>query len=122
MNTYMTPDHPDAFLDWPQLDSSTHLPTQCPRCRGHGGWNLLLNQYKLPPSGVRGGYYPNTPENRHLFCHFRAMCDHCGGWGWIPESETCPGHEWEYLANVGRCLNQYQCRHCSRRQEVDSSD
>jgi len=121
MNTYMTPDHPDAFLDWPTHASRSDLTQLCPRCQGHGGWNLLLDQYRLPLT-AGGARYADTAENRHLFCHFRAMCDHCTGWGWIPESETCPGHEWLYVANVGRCLNQYQCRHCSRVQQVDSSD
>lgn len=122
MNQYMTPDHPDAFLDWPKPAASPANREQlCPRCQGHGGWNLLLNQYRLPPNSVRGRY-PDTPENRHIYCHFRSQCGHCAGWGWVSRDEKCTGHDWELVANTGRCLNMYRCVHCDARQEVDSSD
>lgn len=119
MKKYLEPGiDADAFLDHPFMQPAPQygLTKMCPRCYGHGGWNLLLNQYPLPVGKE------NTPENRSKFTHFRAGCSHCNSWGYVRESETCVGHEWVFVRNTGRCLNLHQCKHCGKQWEIDSSD
>lgn len=117
--TYLTPESPEAFVDFPMADAEFaakyNLTKICPRCKGHGGWNLKLNSYPLHDK-------PDTAENRHRYSHFRASCSHCNGWGYVREDENCPGHEWKHVRNVGRCLNLYRCEKCGKEREVDSSD
>lgn len=112
---YMDHTHPDAFVDWVRREPAYGSTVECPRCKGFGGWNLQMNAYSLHGKA-------DTPENRHLFSHFRAMCSHCNGWGFVSPAETCPGHEWIWEANTGRCLNLYRCTVCGKKSEVDSSD
>jgi len=116
MNKYMDQSHPDAFVDHPVMQPHGDLTKICPTCHGHGGWNLLLNQYPLPDGMA------NTPENRSKFSHFRCHCMHCNGWGYVRETENCPGHEWVHVRNTGRCLNLYRCSVCGKEWEIDSSD
>lgn len=120
VQTYMTHEHPDAFVDFPkkQLDSKTSgigFTKECPMCKGHGGWNLRLNAYNLHGK-------PDTPENRHRYSHFICMCSHCYGWGYVSPDEVCQGHEWQFVENLGRCYNRYKCIHCGKNNDVDSSD
>lgn len=112
---YMTPDHPDAFLDHPMKEPGFYKNV-CPRCKGHGGWNLRANAYPLHGR-------PDTPENRHAFSHFRCSCNHCNGWGYVDDktAATCQGHHWVYVENLGRCYNRYKCEHCGAVNDVDSS-
>ena len=112
---YMDHTHPDAFLDWPKRSPEYGATKECPRCKGHGGWNLLLNAYNM--HGME-----DTAENRHKFAHFRQMCGHCYGWGYVAPEEDCPGHDWKHVATIGRCLNRYECIHCQQISDVDSSD
>ena len=113
---YMDQNHPDAFLDYPGIKKPEYGHTKlCPKCKGHGGWNLRLNAYSLHN-------YPNTAENRHRYSHFKCMCSHCSGWGYVLPTETCPGHEWQFLQNLGRCYNRYKCLICGKTSDVDSSD
>jgi RecJ-like exonuclease len=115
MNKYLTPESPDAFVDYPMMEVHGDLTKICPTCHGHGGWNLLLNQYPLPFG------QEDTAENRHKFVHFRSHCMHCNGWGYVREDEMCPGHEWRHIRNTGNCLNLYRCDHCGKEWEIDSS-
>jgi RecJ-like exonuclease len=119
MTKYLTPDSPDAFTDHPMMDpvqaAKYSLTKECPRCKGHGGWNLLLNEYPLHGK-------EDTAANRHKFSHFRASCSHCNGWGYVRADEMCAGHEWEFVRNTGRCLNLHKCKHCGKLWEIDSSD
>jgi RecJ-like exonuclease len=115
---YTGPDHPDAFVDYP-LAPKPHYEGMftdepCPRCKGHGGWNLQVNAYSLHGK-------EDTPENRHLFAHFRAMCGSCNGWGYMRVGQTC-AHEWGSPRTVGRCLTEWTCVHCGEKTQVDSSD
>jgi hypothetical protein len=115
MKTYLTPDHPDAFIDHDHMAPSPEsgLTVECPKCKGHGGWNLELNAYPL-----RGT--PDTPRNRHLFSHFRASCSNCWGWGHVkPEEDHV--HEWNRTRNVGNCENIWECEVCGKEITVDSS-
>lgn len=105
----MTPDHPDAFLDYPPVDQ-TNWPegaTLCPICQGHGGWNLAVNCYRSR----------DDPQN----AHFRTMCGACWGYGYLQPGQTCP-HEWQHDRTIGRCLHVWKCTKCGAEREVDSSD
>jgi len=113
---YLSPEHPDAFLDYPEPKTVPENYKQCPVCSGHGGWNLRTHSYPLPPQ------YESTAENRHRYAHFRCICSHCHGWGHVHNTEMCEGHEWAFEKNLGRCYNQYKCIHCGKIHNVDSSD
>lgn len=113
---YLTPNDTDAFLDYPRLEPHGSFNIECPRCKGHGGWNLRVNAYPLHGK-------ENNPENRHRHSHFRGICDHCNGWGYVNEATAnkCQGHDWVFVRNTGNCLNLYKCAHCGEQNEVDSS-
>jgi len=113
---YMDHTHPDAFVDHERMQPAYGCTVECPRCKGFGGWNLQLNAYGLPAGEA------DTPENRKKFVHFRAICGHCNGWGFVSPEETCQGHDWKWIKNVGNCLNRYECIHCKKTSDVDSSD
>jgi hypothetical protein len=117
-NGFMTPEHPDAFLDYPPVVKPSAdyglSDTPCPRCHGHGGWNLKINAYPLHR-------YEDTAENRHRYAHFRSLCPSCNGWGFMREGQTC-AHEWGSARSVGRCLTEWTCIHCGVKSIVDSSD
>lgn len=113
---YLEATDTDAFVDWPEVEVRLLKGNKvCPVCQGHGGWNLKLNAYNLHS-------YENTPENRHRYSHFRCCCSHCNGWKQVRADENCQGHEWKRIATTGRCLNLYECVHCGKKSEVDSSD
>ena len=111
--------HQNAFVDYPaKLSIPEYLgknAKECPVCQGYGGWNLQLNSYPLHN-------YEDTPANRHRYSHFRSMCNHCTGYGWVHVSEKCEGHQWIFTRNLGRCYNEYRCARCGKLSEVDSSD
>ena len=104
---FMTPDHPDAFLDLlPMPNPYKNTPAQkCIKCHGYGQWDLALNQYTN-----KQGY------NRH----FRAFCGNCNGYGWTrPEDHV---HDWKFDQQLGRYCTRYVCRICNKPSLVDSSD
>lgn len=107
--------HPDAFVDWPMKEPSYMGNVMCPKCKGHGGWNLNLNCYPLHGK-------EDTPENRHRYSHFRAMCGLCWGYGWGTEERFKCDHDWVFEQNLGRCYNRYRCASCSATWDCDSSD
>ena len=73
----------------------------CPSCEGHGGWmTQLVNANKLTPLG----------------------CFQCNGWGWVNEANLSCIHEFELTQNLGRCYNQYTCKQCGQKRNIDSSD
>lgn len=126
---YLTADHPDAHVDhptpadrleqWRKYHQKTPNPSVCPKCNGYGGHNLQVNQYPL-----RAGM-EDTAETRHTYCHFRASCMQCTGWGYVvdPRDAAC-AHEFDRGRNVGRCLTNYTCTkpQCGRVYTIDSSD
>ena len=75
----------------------------CPKCEGHGTYNLELNAY--------------GPGK-----HFKGCCQQCTGWGWVtPDNATCI-HDWKQTAHdERRCLTNYQCSKCGKTETVDSS-
>lgn len=119
MQKFMDHTHTDAFVDFVKMDASDAarygMTVECPRCKGHGGWNLQLNAYPLHQ-------YADTAYNRNRYSHFRATCSHCNGWGYISPEEKCPGHEWELVRNFGHCQHEYKCSVCGAIQHTDSSD
>lgn len=117
---YLTPDDPDAFLDYPEqpqpVDSRADYTAKCPKCKGHGGWNLA--PFAFPPRSGR----EDTAENRHKWQHFKASCQHCCGWGWVTPEEAEHIHEWDAGVRTGNCLHVYTCKICGKQREIDSSD
>ena len=113
--------HELCFQDYPKKINTRDDVVECPKCFGHGGWNLDLNQYSL-----RGK--PDTPENRHQYSHFRASCDQCsGGGGYVmkgSKSATCI-HVWKetshpsgYRSGIHTCA----CVNCGTTKSYDTSD
>ena len=115
MSHFMDHMHPDAFVDFSVRSPEYGMTKMCPRCQGHGGWNLKLNAYRLPE-----GYEDNS-YNRNRYVHFHTLCGNCNGYGYVHESQTCV-HDWEYSRGVGKCLTEYKCVHCGQLQVIDSSD
>lgn len=111
MSQYLTPDSTDAFvglmvlaLPSERFIGMKELTVLCPKCKGHGGWNLTLNAY--------------GPGK-----HFQAHCSQCNGWGYVrPGRDAECIHEDKHLRNTGNCLNVYGCVKCGREVEIDSSD
>lgn len=106
--TYMTPDHPDAFKGMrlrphPGRERWPDIKHWCPKCRGYGGWNLMLEPGRRP---------------------FRTNCGQCNGWGWVNDEDLACIHEWKEDNDYrgGRCMHKYQCTKCPATQVVDSSD
>jgi len=118
MTNYLEPTNPEAFIDYPGKQSKPdYIPNscECPKCKGYGGWNLKLNAYPLH-------FKEDTPQNRHLYSHFRAGCSHCFGWGWVREEDADHVHDWQFVHNIQNCLNLYDCSICGKQIEIDSSD
>jgi len=121
MNKYLEPSDKDAFLDFPKEESPfvkykiNKDYVECPKCFGHGGWNLKISDYSLQGK-------PNTPENRHKYSHFRSACGQCNGWGWTSLENTKCLHEYKWDRNTGMCLNVHKCTKCGKEVEYDSSD
>ena len=104
---YMTPQHPDAFLDHEVLPQPRWGDFKCHKCKGHGGWNLALNQYRE---------VNNDPKTKH----FRASCSDCNGWGWTPTEVT---HEHVWISEqIGMSLRRETCNLCGKTILIDSSD
>lgn len=104
---YMTPDDPQAFLDMPVKPRPERMenPVTCPKCKGHGGWNLELNW-----AGRQG-------------VHFKAACNQCNGWGWVRGgslNETCV-HDFQEV-RVRMHVRKEICRKCGHTNWIDSSD
>ena len=126
MVEYLTPEHPDAFVDMFKHKPQHEFKHECPKCKGHGGWNLMLNAYGLPPG------YENNITNRHKYSHFRAHCAQCNGWGYTILSETCI-HVFDRelnpdecrmrdISHFGRCWHVVECSKCGKVNAYDSSD
>jgi len=102
------------FVDFPPPKVIPEDKKMCPKCQGYGGYNIQTNAYPLRDK-------ENTPENRHLYAHFRGCCSNCVGHGYIDKDQNCV-HEWGNKTNVGNCLNKYTCSKCKETWTVDSSD
>ena len=111
---YTDEHHPNAFIDFPPVQPPPPGRTPCPRCHGHGGWNIRMHAHQVPPK------YPDTPENRHRFAHFQAACTNCNGWGHVPEAQGDHAHRWVTLRWTSSVHTQ-QCEDCGTLWEVDTS-
>lgn len=100
----------------------------CPKCKGYGGWVLTENAYPLP-KGME-----DSAENRAKYCHFRAHCNQCNGWGWVKRDSLdaqCV-HDYHELSveqcrakgigHHGMCWHVYECAKCGEIRSTDSSD
>ncbi len=108
---------PDAtdFTDIPKLSSPGRLGLiyECPKCHGHGKWNLRLHAY--------------GPGE-----HFQRSCGQCNGWGYVREADRSCLHEYRELsqpecqqkgiAHYGMCWHVVECVHCGRQRSYDSGD
>jgi len=103
------------FSDIPlkQPPVSAGLVHVCPKCRGHGGWNLRRNAY--------------GPGK-----HFQCGCGQCNGWGFVDESDRLCVHGYRELTQAecrareiphhGICWHVLECTSCGRRLSYDSGD
>jgi DnaJ-class molecular chaperone len=72
---HMNHTHPDAFLDVEKYEPFVELglTKECPKCQGHGVWNLAISQY--PRAGQR-------------YRHFQQVCDTCSGYGYVSPEDN----------------------------------
>lgn len=115
MQTFLDENSPDAHTDFPvKPERPDHLPgsQECPRCKGHGGWNLRLNAYPLHN-------LPDTPETRHRNAHFRANCPQCNGYGWTDDIACI--HEFVRVGSVAMHEHIDRCAKCATERIYDSS-
>jgi len=96
----------NRFKDLPVKERQGWHGEVCPKCEGHGEWNLSVNCY---------------PEQEGKFRHFRMACTACGGSGYLRKDQTC-AHEWGKDEVVGHCLHKWTCLHCGETKLVDSGD
>lgn len=108
---------PDAtdFTDIPKLSQPDGLGLiyECPKCHGHGKWNLCLHAY--------------GPGE-----HFQCSCGQCNGWGYVSEADRSCLHEYRELAQPecqqkgidhhGMCWHVVECVRCGRCLSYDSGD
>jgi len=116
---YLDENHPEAFKDIEVKPDRGYIsnPIPCPRCKGHGKWNLVINSYGVGK-------------------HFQASCGQCNGWGFVDgttSDATCV-HEWGELSSkearargidhFGMCYHVYACTKpgCTAVTARDSSD
>ena len=114
---YLTHTDPNAFLDMEVGEKADYMKDYilCPKCKGHGGWNLRIDAYGKGK-------------------HFRCSCGQCNGWGYVhPDSTsaTCI-HDFvgvsedecnrRGITHHGRCWHVYECKHCGQITSHDSSD
>ncbi len=112
---FMSETDPDAHVDFPEKPiSPNYTPNaqECPRCKGHGGWNLRLNAYPLHS-------LEDTAANRHRYAHFRASCPQCNGYGWTDDLACI--HDYERAESIAMFQHVEQCRKCGTSRLLDSS-
>ena len=79
----------------------------CPKCHGHGRWNLTLNAYG---------------DGKH----FQASCGQCWGWGWVDGASpdaTCL-HDFVGIApdQPWRSWHTIRCTLCGKTRSYSSDD
>lgn len=98
---------PDAtdFTDIPLMPKGDDAKVSCPKCFGHGYWNLTLNAY--------------GPGK-----HFKAFCGQCWGWGWVKGTDATCLHDFKAIAPAQpfRCYHTDQCQKCGRTRSYSSDD
>lgn len=106
MGSYMSRDDPKAFVDMPVKSKPDRMdsPVLCPKCKGHGGWHLKLDDFGQGK-------------------HFNAACNQCNGWGWVQGgtvNESCV-HEFGEV-RVSMHIYKNVCQKCGHTNVIDSSD
>ena len=120
MTKYLHPNtdpHEDCFKDMEIKPQPKGDSIPCQVCKGYGGWNLALNQYKNYTNGNQ---------------HFRCMCNQCWGHGYVSgKSATCihEMHELnqdecrvEKVSHFGNCFHVIKCIKCGEVRSYDSGD
>jgi hypothetical protein len=115
MNNYLDPttDAPKlVFKDMQVKPKKEYLSDRvCPRCQGHGQFNLRINAY--------------GPGK-----HFKSLCGACWGYGYLQKGQVC-AHEWRDATEeeikkahitLYRCEHAWVCTKCSTTRVVSSSD
>jgi hypothetical protein len=120
----MTTKFSDPYL--PDCTDFTNIPVlkkpskyrkmvKCPKCKGHGHFNLRLNAY--------------GPGK-----HFQGTCSQCCGCGWVDPKDAICIHEWKEIGreecrkrgvyHAGNCYHVYVCSKlgCAAVMAQDSSD
>lgn len=87
----------------------------CPKCLGHGRWNLTLDAYGPKPGDSSGQRQ-----------HFQASCGQCWGWGWVEAGSldaTCL-HQFSEVTpdQPFRCSHTIRCAQCDQRRSYSSDD
>lgn len=105
----MTTFLPDAtnFQDIPVMPNPKPDYVLCPKCHGHGKWNLTVDAY--------------GPGK-----HFQGACSQCWSWGWVaPDStDTTCLHTFKEIApdQPFRCWHTVQCTQCGTKRSYSSDD
>jgi hypothetical protein len=104
-------DRPD--LRFPSMAGDSYV--LCPKCHGHGCWNLKLHAYAPAPGDPRGKRQ-----------HFQAACGQCWGWGWVEAGSrdaTCL-HSYGAIApnQPFRCWHTIRCTTCGETKSYSSDD
>lgn len=87
----------------------------CPKCHGHGRWNLQLEVY---------GPVPGDPSGKRQ--HFQGSCSQCWGWGWVDATSTDATclHTFSEIApdQPFRCSHTLRCTACGLKRSYSSDD
>ena len=88
----------------------------CPKCHGHGRWNLRLDAF---------GPKPGDPSGKRQ--HLQASCSQCWGWGWVKTTDFRDMHCLHEFTEVApdqpfRCWHTIQCTKCGTRRSYSSDD
>jgi hypothetical protein len=109
---FMDENHYDDFTDFPGIKDKSN-DCICPKCKGFGGWNLILNAYPLHGK-------PDTKENRHLYTAYKAICGQCNGFGWVSKDNMKCIHEWAF-SHQDVYDRVVKCIYCNKKQVTQDS-
>ena len=89
----------------------------CPVCSGTG--RLPAGDYRY--KAVTAGYDPETDTLPCRNCGGQTMYGKPTGQSFLRDDGTPCTHEYT-TRNLGRCYNQYTCKHCGYSYSIDSGD
>ena len=89
----------------------------CPVCNGTGRVSAADQKYKT----IIAGYDKETDTLPCANCGGQTMYGKPTGKSYLREDGTPCAHEY-VTKNLGRCYNNYTCKHCGYSYDIDSSD